>query len=142
MTRSVLSFLANHLAGPFFEHGLSQIVVVNPHLLSGVVGRIDVDALDLAGVSGEEGFEREQVVPFDDEVVVERRLFGQGQLGVELQHMVRDDQVVALHGTLSFEVQGRHLVSIVTHYASTCLEYLSPSIVEALGIELCAWLDS
>ncbi len=47
--------------------------IVNPAFVTGVVGRVDVDALHLAVISGEPRLERLQVVALDDEVVVQTR---------------------------------------------------------------------
>jgi hypothetical protein len=46
-----------------------QVVVVVLEGRAGVVGRIDVDAFDLAGAVGQEGLERLQVVALDEQVV-------------------------------------------------------------------------
>ena len=87
--------------------GLGEVVVVDPAFVAGVVGRVDVDALDLAGVGGEEGLEGEEVVAFDDEVAIEAGLFAlwqERQLGVELQAVMGHGVVVGLDDRLAFEL--------------------------------------
>lgn len=110
----VFALFADGLADPFLELGLGQVVVVDPLLVAGVVGRVDIDALDLAGVGREQGFERQQVVPLDDQIAVQRRrlaLVEHRELRVELEGVVRDRVVVGLDGRLAFEVQGGHGVA-------------------------------
>ena len=69
--RGVFSFLANCMANPLLELRLGEIVVINPPLITRVVWRVNIDALDPASVGGKQRFEGDEVVPFDDEVAVE-----------------------------------------------------------------------
>src|SRR5947209_1689838 len=46
----ILALLPDDLADPLLELRLRQVVVVDPALVAGVVRRVDVDALDPAGV--------------------------------------------------------------------------------------------
>ena len=88
MAAGVLAFFADGLADPFLELRLREVVVVDPAFVAGVVGRIDVDALDPAGVRRQQRLEGQQVVAFDDQVAVEARLLALCQdreLRVELQ---------------------------------------------------------
>ena len=48
--------------------GMLQAVVVMLEGAAGVVGRVDVDAFDLPGVVGQQGFEGVQVVALDQQV--------------------------------------------------------------------------
>ena len=108
----VLALLADGLSDPLLELRLRQVVVVDPALVAGVVRRIDVDALDAAGVGREQSLQREQVVALDDQVAVEPgplALLQNGQLAVELQRVMRDGVVVVLDGGLALELQDRHV---------------------------------
>ena len=75
--RESLRFVADGFAEPLSIRGL-DVVVVDPAFVAGVVGRVDVDALDLAGVVRQQRLERVEVVAVDDEVVVERGLLRLG----------------------------------------------------------------
>ena len=55
---------------PLPHQGAVHVVVVEPVLVAGVIWGVDVDALDLASVAGQQGLERVQVVAVDDQVVV------------------------------------------------------------------------
>ena len=56
MPGEVLPFLAYHFAQPLFDFGVVDVVVVNPALVAGVVGRIyvpaDIDTIEKAFSGG------------------------------------------------------------------------------------------
>jgi hypothetical protein len=79
-----------------------------PVLVAGVVGRVDVDALDLSGVHGQQGLEGLEVVAVDDEIVVQADLVRQGLLRTRDQLVVLDQQVMVLDKGLAFEIQHGH----------------------------------
>lgn len=58
----------NGFPQPFLDGWAVDVVVVDPVFVAGIVGRIDEDAFDSAGVVGEECFEREEVIAFNEEV--------------------------------------------------------------------------
>ncbi len=78
--------MVDDLAEPFAQQGRVDIVVVDPALAAGVVGRVDVDAFDAPRVARQQGLEGEQVVGVDDEVsggrgayrLIVARIFGGG----------------------------------------------------------------
>ena len=55
---------------PLTHQGAVHVVVVEPALVARVVGRVDIDALDLACISGQQGLQHVEVIAVDDEVVV------------------------------------------------------------------------
>ena len=57
-----------------------DVVVVDPVFVAGVVGGIDVDALDFAGVFWEECFQCVEVISVEDEVIVGPSICGGGNL--------------------------------------------------------------
>lgn len=61
------------LPQPFLHHGAVDIVVVDPAFVARVIGRVDINALDLAGVLRQQRFERMQVVAVNDEILVGKR---------------------------------------------------------------------
>ena len=63
-----LAFLADDFAEPFADDGAVDVVVVSPALVSRVVRRVNVDALHLAGVVGQQRLEGDEVVALHDEV--------------------------------------------------------------------------
>jgi hypothetical protein len=113
VARGVFAFLSDGLADPLFELRLGEVVVVDPPLVAGVVGRVDIDALDFARVSREQRLERQQVVPLDDQVSIKRRLgpFGQQrELGIELQPVMGHRVVIGLDDGFALEVQRWHRI--------------------------------
>lgn len=68
MTGEVFSLFADGFAEPLLDLRCIDIVIIDPAFVARVVGRIDVDAFYLARVAGQEGFERVQVVSFDDQI--------------------------------------------------------------------------
>ena len=100
-------FVVNRLMEPLFHQRAVHSIVVGPALVAGVVGRVDVDAFDAAGVAGQQGFECLEVIAVDDEVVV---CFGGVQRlgGVGDQRAIGDGQVVGVDNLLAFELQGGH----------------------------------
>ena len=63
-----LAFPSDDFAKPLLDGGRFDIVVVCPAFVAGVIGRIDIDALDLPSVERQEGLESKKVVPLDDEI--------------------------------------------------------------------------
>ena len=47
-----------------------NVVVIDPFFVSGVVGRVDINALNFAGKMREQGFECFEVIAVDDEIIV------------------------------------------------------------------------
>lgn len=74
--------------------------------VAGVVGRVDVDAFDLAGVVGQEGLEGQEVVALDEEVAGVGVADGEG--GVGAQEVVGHLSVVVDDGVFSDPVERRH----------------------------------
>ena len=66
----------NHLIQPRLEVGVAHIVVVDPSLVAGVVGRIDIDAFDPSGESRKQSLEGVEVVAVDYEVIIGHRSNG------------------------------------------------------------------
>ena len=101
-------FAVDRLAEPLAHHRRVDVVVVGPALVAGVVGRIDVDALDLMLVDRQQRLERRQIVAVHDQVVV--------QAGRPAQPLVRRrPQIVERHGEMqilderpALEAQRRH----------------------------------
>ena len=83
-----------------------DVVVVGSALVAGVVRRVDVDALDLAGVIGQQRLERDQVVALDDEVAGAR--VAAGEFRHVFQQMKGHFQVVVHHRLFPDPVQRRH----------------------------------
>src|ERR1051326_8431370 len=74
MPAGVLALLADSLADPLLELRLGEVIVVDPALVAGVVGRVNVDALDAPRMRGQERLESQQVMAFQNEVAVQARL--------------------------------------------------------------------
>ena len=55
---------------PVLHQRAVHVVVVDPALVAGVVGRVDVDAIHAPGVAREQRLQRVQVVAVDNQIVV------------------------------------------------------------------------
>jgi hypothetical protein len=102
----VLGLLADHLAEPAADFRRVDRVVIDPLLVPRVVRRVNVDALHLAGVVGEEGLEGQEVVAFDQEVAASG--IADGELRVAAQEMIRNLAMVVEDSLLADPVQRRH----------------------------------
>ena len=70
MTGEVFALFADYLSEPLTDAGIIHVVVVDPPLIAGVVGRIDVDKPDAAFILRQQGFQRFQVVAVNDHIAV------------------------------------------------------------------------
>ena len=105
-------FLAHYLAQPLFNPGVVHVVVIDPALVARVVGRINIDALDLPLIPGQQSLERLQIVPTDNHVVA--------PVGVVcilfLQNPVGDFQVVVDYLVFSDPFKCGHLCDLLYKY--------------------------
>lgn len=92
---------------PLPDHGGVDVVVVAPPLIAGVVGRVDEDAVHLAGIGGQKGLERVQVVAVNDQVAVQRRL-ADPLLRVRFERSEGDSQMMVPDELLALEIQLGH----------------------------------
>ena len=100
MPGKVLALFANHFTQPLFYLGVIDVIVVHPAFVASVVRRIDIDALHLALVLGQQGFQRLQIVAVDNHVfaaVVLGVLSGFIIAVLALQHPIRHLLVVIDH---------------------------------------------
>ena len=94
------------------ERGVDGVVVA-PALRAGVVGRVDIDAVHVAGVARQQGLESFEIVAVDYEVVVEVGLTclassarrGHALLWYYQQLAIRHTQMVRVDEALSFEIK-------------------------------------
>jgi len=98
--------LPTHLAQPLADLRAVDVVVVNPALVAGVVRRVDVDALHLAGVARQQGLERMQVVALYDQVAA--AAVAAGQVGHRLEQSEGHFLVMLDDGFLADPVQCGH----------------------------------
>ena len=68
MAGQVLALFANNLAQPFFDFRVVDVIVINPSLVSCVVGRVDVDTLYPSFIPGQQGFQGFQIVAPDNHI--------------------------------------------------------------------------
>ncbi len=68
MSVKSLAFPSDDFTKPFLDGGRFDIVVVCPAFVAGVIGRVDIDTLDLPCVEWQESLESEKVVPLNDEI--------------------------------------------------------------------------
>ena len=102
------AFPADDLAEPLADERAVDVVVVGPALVAGVVGRVDVDALDLPGVVREKGLEGFKVVALDDQVAAA------GVAAGEVRHVFEQAEghllVMVYDGFFSDPIQCGHSV--------------------------------
>ena len=111
--------LIDDFSEPFLHHGGVDVVVIDPVFVTGVVGRVDVDALDFPGIGGQQGLEGDEVVAVDDEVVVEGEFSGEALLFAGDELVVLDGKVVVLDEGFAFEVEGSHCESGVYEFSQS-----------------------
>jgi hypothetical protein len=102
-----LAFLADDLPQPLTDNRAVHVVVVSPALVAGVVRRIDVDALHLAGVVRQERFERNEVIALHDEISVTR--LAAGEIGHVFEQVKRHLVVMIHHRLFPNPIQRRHI---------------------------------
>ena len=125
MPGEIFALRADHLPQPFQDTGIVHVVVVDPLLIAGVVRRIDIDALDPALITGQQRFQRVQIIPMDDHVlaaVVLVVLSGLIIAVLPLQHPVRNIQMMIDDFFFSDPFKRRH--SIYLHIVGECYELL------------------
>jgi len=124
-----LAFLAHDFAQPAADLRAVDVVVVDPALVAGVVRRVDVDALHLAGVARQQGLERVQVVALHDQVAaVAAVVVAAAELWHRLQQAERHVLVVLDDGFLADPVQCGH---------SACPIHLDAMAPGHRGVVLC-----
>ena len=107
----VLSLFANHFAQPLFDFGIIDIIVVHPALIAGIVGRINVDALDFSFILGQQRLERLQVIPVDNHVlaaIILAMLTGFIKAVLTLQNPIGHFLVMVDHLIFSNPFKGGH----------------------------------
>ena len=110
----VLTLLADNLAQPLLDFRIIHIVVVDPFLVPGIVGRIDIDALDSPLVFGKQGFQRFEVVAVNDFITaicrsrVSRIIYPEPIF--VLQHPIWHLLMVIDNFLLSYPSQCRHML--------------------------------
>ena len=107
MAGEILRLFADDGAEPAVDLRGVHLVVVNPTFVAGVIGRIDVDALYLARVFGQQRLEGMEIVPLDDEISRLRAAVRKGH--IRLQQAERYFLMVADHRIFPDLVQCRHL---------------------------------
>jgi hypothetical protein len=104
--------VAQPLANPRVVH----VVVVDPVLVARVIGRVDVDALDLPAIAREEGLEGFEVVALDQEIL--GLGVADGKFPVTFQQSRRHSAMVLDDGFLSDPIQRWH--SVLVRLATYC----------------------
>ena len=93
------------LAEPGAHHRRVDVVVVGPTLVAGVVGRIDIDALDPVVIDRQQRLQRRQIVAVHDQVVVQARRPAQPLVRGRPQVVERHRQMMILDERPALELQ-------------------------------------
>ena len=114
----VLTLLADNLPQPLLDFRIIHIVVVDPFLVSGIVGWIDIDTLDSPLVFGKQGFQRFEVVAVNDFIAT---ICGSRVSWIicpesvfMLQHPIRHFLMVIDNFLLSYPSQCRHMFILLS----------------------------
>lgn len=106
MSRKVLSLFANYLSEPLAYLGAIHIIIVNPPLITSVIGWVDIDTLHLPRVIGQQGFQGFEVVALDQQVP--RLGVARRQLRVAMDEPIGHLAMMVLHRALADPVQRGH----------------------------------
>ena len=102
MAGQILALFADDLAQPLFDLRGIDIIIVDPSLVAGVVGRIDVDALDTPLLPGQQCFQGFQIIAPDDHVFAA---------------VVRVCLSVFIKAVLALQHPKRHVLMVIEHLA-------------------------
>ena len=92
---------------------------VSPAFVTGVVGRVNVDALHLAGVGGQQRLQRLEVVGVDDEIVVQPHLVREAPVPLGHQSIILDGEMMILDERFAFEIECGQRVPVVARATAT-----------------------
>lgn len=93
---------------PFLDDRRIDVVVIAPALVAGVVRRVDVNAVDLAGVSRQQRFQRVEIVAVNDEIAVERDR-PNSFCPIGNQRTIGHGEVMVIDKFLALEIQFGHV---------------------------------
>ena len=111
MTGEILSLYADHLPEPFHDSRIVYVIIVDPFLVACVIWRINIDALNLSLIPGQQGFQRVQIISVDDHVLAAVVLFVLSVLIIAvlaLQHPIRYIQMMIDNFIFSDPFKCRH----------------------------------
>jgi hypothetical protein len=90
------------------HHWRINIVIKNPLLILGVIRGINTDTFDPSGIHGKQRLEGLQVIPMDNEIVMEADLVSQTLVLFWNQLMVLDKQMMVLNERFTFKLNLWH----------------------------------
>jgi hypothetical protein len=117
MTGQVLTLAADYLTEPLPYTGIIDVIVVNPALVAGVVGRIYVDTADLALILRQKRFQSREVIAVNYHVAVGFAVFI-----LRIKHTVRHVHVMIDDFILAYPVECRHF-GHAPLYRDKCFTY-------------------
>ena len=113
MPREVFPFFSDDFSEPFFDLGIVDIVIIHPPFISCVVGRVYVDAFDLAFVLWQERLKCSEIVSLDDHISRICWLLRLSFLRIEavcvLEYLIRHILVVCDDFVFSYPVKSGHV---------------------------------
>ena len=117
MTREVIA--VHGLAKPFLHHRRVDVVVVSPAFIAGVVRRVNVNTLHLAGVGGQQRLQRLEVVAVNDEIVVQPHLVREALVLLWHKFVLLDREMIILDERFPLEIECGHCVVVVARATAT-----------------------
>jgi len=111
MAGQVLALFADDLAQPLFDFRVIDVIVIDPALVAGVVGRIDVNTLDAPLIPGQQRFQGFQIIALDNHIfaaVIRVCLSVFVKAVLALQHPKRHVLMMIDHLALSNPFKCRH----------------------------------
>ena len=106
MPGEIFGLFADGLAEPAEDFRGVDVVVIDPALVAGVVGRIDADTLHLPGVARQQRLEGVEIVALHNQIA--RSGIAMGELLVRFEQAERHLLVVPHNGVLADPVQCGH----------------------------------
>jgi hypothetical protein len=111
MAGQVFNLFAYGFAKPCLHFRTVHIIVVNPAFIAGIVRRIDVYALNLAGIIWQKSFESQKVIGLHQKIAAV--WVAAGKIFTFFEKVERDLAMMINYGFFSYPVQCWHCVTLL-----------------------------
>jgi hypothetical protein len=107
MAREVFGLAAYDLAEPFPDFRAVDVIVIDPVLVAGIIRGVNIDALHLPGVIGQQCLKGFEVVALDKQIAAVR--ISNREFWIALQEPKRHLVMVVLDSLPPYPVKSRHM---------------------------------
>jgi len=111
MAGQVFGLFADSFAEPGFHFGAVDIIVINPAFIAGIVGRVDVYALNLAGVIWQKCLESQKIVGLHQKIAAVR--LTAGKVFSLFEKVKRNLAMMVYYGLFADPVECWHCVTLL-----------------------------